>query len=130
MSDAFTIGQLARAAGVHVETVRYYQRRGLLREPPRPINGIRRYRRADADRIRFIKRAQHSGLALKEIRTLLGLSGRLACRATRHVAATKLEEIEARLRMLRRLRRELRAWVAACDANTRDACPALEKLAV
>ena len=129
MSESLTIGQLARAARVHVETIRYYQRHGLLRQPPRPLNGIRRYGRTDLDRLRFIKRAQHSGFVLKEIHALLGLNGRRACRATRVVAARKLEEIEERRRTLRHLRRELRAWVAACDANTLDACPTLERLA-
>ena len=61
MSESLTIGGLAKAAGVHVETVRYYQRRGLLREPARPLNGIRRYAAADVSRLRFIKHAQESG---------------------------------------------------------------------
>ena len=125
MSESLTIGGLAKAAGVHVETVRYYQRRGLLREPARPLNGIRRY----VSRLRFIKHAQESGFSLDEVNALLGLSGRPACRASRAVAAKKLEAIEERIQMLSRLRRGLRIWVAACDANTGDSCPALERLA-
>ena len=126
--ESLTIGGLAKAAAVHVETVRYYQRRGLLREPARPLNGIRRYAAADVTRLRFIKHAQRSGFTLDEIHALLGLSGRPACKASRSLAATKLVLIEERMRILTRLRRELRAWVAACDANTGDSCPALEKL--
>jgi len=126
--ESLTIGALAKAAGVHVETVRYYQRRGLLREPARPLNGIRRYAAADVTRLRFIKHAQRSGFTLDEIQALLGLSGRPACKASRSLAANKLLLIEERMRILTRLRRELRAWVAACDANTGDCCPALEKL--
>jgi len=129
MPETFTIGQVARTAGVNVETIRYYQRRGLMREPGRPLNGIRRYGRSDLDRLRFIKHAQQSGFALKEVQSLLGLSGRLACRATRTIAAKKLEAIEERMKTLQRLRRELRAWVAACDANTGEVCPTLERLA-
>ncbi len=129
MSESLTIGALAKAANVHVETVRYYQRRGLLREPARPLNGIRHYGVADVSRLRFIKHAQQSGFTLDEVRTLLRLSGRPACGATRSLAAKKLAAIEEKMRMLARLRRELRVWVAACDANTGDNCPALEKLA-
>ena len=129
MSESLTIGALAKAANVHVETVRYYQRRGLLREPARPLNGIRRYAVADVSRLRFIKHAQQSGFTLDEVRALLRLSGRPACGASRTLAAKKLAAIEEKMRILVRLRRELRAWVAACDANTGDNCPALEKLA-
>jgi MerR family mercuric resistance operon transcriptional regulator len=129
MPESLTIGALAKAANVHVETVRYYQRRGLLREPARPLNGIRRYGVADVSRLRFIKHAQQSGFSLDEVRALLRLSGRPACGASRALAARKLTAIEEKMRILARLRRELRAWVAACDANTGDSCPALEKLA-
>ena len=129
MIESLTIGGLAKAAAVHVETVRYYQRRGLLREPARPLNGIRRYASADVTRLRFIKHAQQSGFTLDEVQALLGLSGRPACKASRTLAAKKLIAIEEKLRILTRLRRELRAWIAACDANSGDYCPALEKLA-
>ena len=129
MPESLTIGVLAKAANVNVETVRYYQRRGLLREPARPLNGIRRYGAADVSRLRFIKHAQQSGFTLDEVKALLRLSGRPACGASRTLAATKLAAIEEKMRMLARLRRELRDWVAACDANSGDNCPALEKLA-
>jgi MerR family mercuric resistance operon transcriptional regulator len=129
VSESLTIGSLAKAASVHVETIRYYQRRGLLREPPRPLNGIRRYGAADVSRLRFIKHAQESGFTLDEIQALLRLSGRPACGASRALAAKKLESVEEKIRTLTRLRRELRAWIAACDSNTDERCPALEKLA-
>jgi MerR family transcriptional regulator, mercuric resistance operon regulatory protein len=129
VSESLTIGALAKAASVHIETIRYYQRRGLLREPVRPLNGIRRYGVADVSRVRFIKHAQQSGFTLEEVQALLRLSGRPACGASRALAAKKLAAIEEKMRILSRLKRELRAWVAACDANTGDHCPALEKLA-
>jgi MerR family transcriptional regulator, mercuric resistance operon regulatory protein len=129
VSESLTIGALAKAANVHIETVRYYQRRGLVREPERPQNGIRRYGIADVSRLRFIKHAQQSGFTLDEVQALLRLSGRPACGASRTLAARKLAAIEEKMRILTRLRRELRAWIAACDANTGDHCPALEKLA-
>jgi MerR family transcriptional regulator, mercuric resistance operon regulatory protein len=129
VSELLTIGALAKAANVHIETVRYYQRRGLVRQPERPLNGIRRYGIADVSRLRFIKHAQQSGFTLDEVQALLRLSGRPACGASRTLAAKKLASIEEKMRILTRLRRELRAWIAACDANAGDHCPALEKLA-
>ena len=129
MSESLTIGTLAKAANVNVETVRYYQRRGLLREPHRPLNCIRRYSIADVSRLRFIKHAQQSGFTLNEVEALLRLSGRPACGASRTLAAKKLAAIEEKMRILTRLRHELRAWVASCDVNIGDHCPALEKLA-
>jgi MerR family mercuric resistance operon transcriptional regulator len=78
----------------------------------RPLNGIRRYGVADVSRLRFIKHAQQSGFTLDEVRALLRLSGRPACGASRALAAKKLAAIEEKMRMLARLRRELRVWVA------------------
>lgn len=127
--ETYTIGGLATAAGVHVETVRYYQRRGLVSEPRRPQGGVRRYTDADAERLRFIKRAQAVGFTLVEIEALLALRARKSCRATRALAATKLQFVDARLRDLKRLRKELAQWIAACDANAVDSiCPAIERL--
>ena len=129
MSESLSIGALAKAANVNVETIRYYQRRGILREPVRPLNGIRRYGSADVSRLRFIRHAQQSGFTLDEVRALLRLSGRPACGASRALAARKLAAVEEKMRILSRLRRELRSWIASCDANTGDTCPALERLA-
>jgi MerR family mercuric resistance operon transcriptional regulator len=67
----FTIGELGKVTGIHVETIRFYQRRGLLAEPQRPLGGIRRYGEAEAARIRFIKSAKKLGFSLDEIITLL-----------------------------------------------------------
>ena len=99
MAESLKISGLARASGVHVETVRYYQRRGLLRQPTRPLNGIRRYGTADIARLRFIRHAQQSGFALDEVKALLALSGRPACRASRTIAAKKLQAIEDKMRI-------------------------------
>ena len=87
MPHALTIGRLAEAADVHVETVRYYQRRGLLAEPARPPGTVRRYSDADIERLRFIKRAQVMGFTLAEIESLLRMRQRPSCRATRSLAA-------------------------------------------
>ncbi|MGB6603038.1 MAG: MerR family DNA-binding protein [Steroidobacteraceae bacterium] len=131
MSRPYTIARLAAFGGVHVETVRYYQRLRLMPEPPRPAGGIRRYTEEDAARLRFIKRAQTMGFTLAEIRSLLALEQRRSCRATRELAATKLEVVDARIGELRRLRRELADLIAACDANTQDSkCPLIHRLAM
>ena len=128
--ETYTIGGLAAAAGVHVETVRYYQRRKLVSEPNRPQGGVRRYTKADAEQLRFIKRAQAVGFTLVEIEALLALRTRKSCRATRSLAVTKLQFVEERLRDLQRLRKELKQWIAACDSNAEDSsCPAIERLA-
>ena len=129
MHHVYTIAGLASAAGVHIETIRYYQRRGLVPEPPRPMGGVRRYTGADAERIRFIKRAQAMGFTLAEIATLLRLRIGHSCRATRELAAIKLESVDGRIRALRQLRKELALLIAECDVNTEDAsCPVIERL--
>ena len=129
MAQTYTISRLAAAAGVNVETVRYYQRRRLMPEPPRPPGGTRRYTDADAQRLRFIKRAQLMGFALAEIENLLDFKARRSCRTTRDLAASKLESVDARIRELRQLRKELARLVAQCDTNASDSsCPILDRL--
>lgn len=130
MSRPYTIARLAAAAGVHIETIRYYQRLRLVPEPPRPLGGIRRYTEADADRLRFIKRAQAMGFTLVEVESLLKLQARRSCHATRELAATRLRLVDARIRELRGLRKELAGLIADCDANTQEAkCPVIQRLA-
>jgi MerR family mercuric resistance operon transcriptional regulator len=86
MSEMLTIGRLARAAGMNVETIRYYQRRGLLPEPARPLGGQRHYGPAAAMRLRFVKRAQQLGFTLDEVKELLLLEDGQACTPTRMLA--------------------------------------------
>jgi MerR family transcriptional regulator, mercuric resistance operon regulatory protein len=130
MSRPYTIARLAAAAGVHIETIRYYQRLRLVPEPPRPLGGIRRYTEADADRLRFIKRAQAMGFTLLEVNSLLKLQARRSCHATRELAASRLRLVDARIRELRDLRKELSGLIADCDANPQDAkCPVIQRLA-
>jgi MerR family transcriptional regulator, mercuric resistance operon regulatory protein len=128
-TSGYTIGALAAAAGVHVETVRYYQRRGLMAEPPRPPGGVRRYGEQHAQRVCFIKRAQAMGFTLAEVDQLVRLRARRSCRATRELAAAKMRMVEVRIRELRRLRQELARLVADCDANTEETrCPMFDVL--
>ncbi|MBB5015356.1 MerR family transcriptional regulator [Rehaibacterium terrae] len=125
----FSIGRLAAAAGVHVETVRYYQRRGLLDQPVRPLGGIRRYGPADLERLRFIRRAKAMGFSLDEIADLSKIAGHRACERTRRLTEHKLAQVRERLEALRRLEAELVRLVAACSRHDGDECPTLGLLA-
>jgi len=125
-----TISRLAAAADVHVETVRYYQRRGLLAEPERPQGGVRRYGADDVSRLQFIRRAQAVGFRLDEIAGLLEVKGRRACEQTRLLTERKLTEVRQRMEELRLLEAELEQLVDECHhAAAGEACPALDRLA-
>ena len=123
-----TIGGLARAASVHVETIRYYQRRGLLSEPRRPSSGVRRYGLEAQTRLRFIKRAQDLGFTLDEVKDLIKLGETPSCRGARALAAVKLKVVESRMQDLARMRQALRALIRSCDARSEQFCPIIEKL--
>ena len=129
MTKSCSIGTFAKAAGVSVETVRYYERLKLLRQPERPVGRIRRYGPSEIERLRFIKRAKAAGFSLDEVGMLLHFEQDQSCRRTRELVAAKLRAVEGRVAELRRLRSELRQWVAECDGNDEGkACPALEAL--
>jgi MerR family transcriptional regulator, mercuric resistance operon regulatory protein len=129
MTEAkLTIGHIARSAGVNIETVRYYQRRGLVALPPKRSRGFRYYSPATASRVRFIKRAQALGMSLKEVQRLLKLDAKGACRENRALAVAKLALVEKKLLDLAKLRDVLRALVAACDQPHGTSCPIIEQL--
>ncbi|MCD6042480.1 MAG: merR [Burkholderiales bacterium] len=131
MQPGLTIGKVASAAGVNVETVRYYQRCGLVPEPPRPPGGVRRYPSETVARLRFIKRAQELGFSLVEIRRLLSLGDPQTCGKARALAAEKLSLVLARLADLERMRGVLEALIERCDAaNGRVACPIIQSRAM
>jgi MerR family mercuric resistance operon transcriptional regulator len=129
MTEAkLTIGHVARSAGVNIETVRYYQRRGLVPLPPKRARGFRYYTPATASRVRFIKRAQALGMSLKEVQRLLKLDAKGACAENRSLAVAKLSLVEKKLRDLAKLRDVLRGLVAACDQPHGTSCPIIEQL--
>lgn len=111
-----TIGQLAKAAGVNVETVRYYQRIGLIREPVKPAQGYRRYPASLAETIRFVKRAQELGFSLNEITDLLSLNAR-NCDEARAIAEHKHAVIQQRIDDLNAIQHELSRLINACRKN-------------
>lgn len=126
-----TIARLAEAGGVGVETVRYYQRRGLLRTPPRPQGpgsggGVRRYGAEDVRRLRFIRSAQAAGFTLEQIGELLALdAGEDRSRALA-LAQGRLAELDARIAELETARSALRRLAGACAGGGRGPCPILE----
>jgi MerR family mercuric resistance operon transcriptional regulator len=125
---SLTIGRLARAAGVGVETVRYYQQRKLL-PVPSPRGAYRYYDPASIDRIRFIRRAQELGFSLDEIAQLLQLQDGVDRRAIRRISAQRLQQIETKLADLKRMQRVLRHLLAECEHAGMDRqCPIIETL--
>lgn len=125
-----TIGRLADVVGVNVETIRYYQRRGLVPEPDKPVNGHRRYTTDAVKRVHFIKRAQVLGFTLEEISSLLELDEAHACGDTRELASHKLKVIENKLTDLKAMRKALIALVRQCDTGVeKGACPIIRALA-
>jgi MerR family transcriptional regulator, mercuric resistance operon regulatory protein len=129
MAEAkLTIGHIARSAGVNIETVRYYQRRGLVNLPPKRARGFRYYTPETASRVRFIKRAQALGMSLKEVQRLLKLDAKGACTENRSLAVAKLALVEKKLLDLAKLRDVLRGLVAACDKPHGSSCPIIEQL--
>lgn len=126
-----TIGQLAARAGVKVETLRYYERRGLLPAPPRSPGGYRLYPDGELARIRFIKRAQSLGFSLREIAELLclRLDPQSTCRQVRAQARAKIADIDRKVAALREVRQALAKLAAQCQGQgPTSACPILEAL--
>ncbi len=127
--SGITVGQLARDAAVNVETVRYYQRIGLLSLPSRNYGSIRRYLADDLKRIRFIKRAQNLGFSLDEVALLLGLSDGRHCAETKALAQTRLAVVEEKLADLEVIRKALKGLVAKCLKGSRGCgCPVIDAL--
>lgn len=125
-----TIGKLADAAGVNIETIRYYQRRGLLDEPPKPLGGHRRYSGDQVKRVRFIKRAQALGFTLDEVSALLTLDRACACKETRALASRKMAIVERKIADLSAMRQVLGGLIRQCDAERGGAdCPIIDVLA-
>jgi len=128
MRSDLTIGKLAESAGVNVETCRYYQRRGLLDQPKKPLGGYRHYPPDTAKRVRFIKRAQALGFTLEEVAGLLRLDVASACAETRELAAHKLALIEEKLAELTAMRKGLAALVSECGKGGKRPCPIIQML--
>ena len=129
--ESLTIGRLARAVGVNLETIRYYERRGLLPKPPRSGSGYRLFPAETKRRLRFIRRAQELGFSLGEIRELLSLRLAPAAKSAdvRRRAQAKITDIEAKIRSLQSMKKALRELTQTCSGcgPVRD-CPILESV--
>jgi Hg(II)-responsive transcriptional regulator len=123
------IGQLARSVGVHVETIRYYQRIGLIELPEKPYGRVRSYGEEDLQRLRFIRRAQGLGFSLEDIRALLELSTS-DCQQVQKLAIEKLNLVKAKLKQLRNIECALTRTIEQCSKRKApEACPIIQTLA-
>ena len=124
-----TIGRLAKEAGVNIETIRYYQRRGLIEEPPKPAGGHRRYPRSALRCIAFIRRAQALGFSLAEVETLLKYTDGRSWKETRGIAEKKFESLNVHINQLRKMRDELKSLIEKSRAGKgRGPCPIITAL--
>lgn len=129
ISVGTTIGRLAEAAEVNVETIRYYQRIGLLPLPDRDYGSIRRYAAADLKRVRFIKRAQALGFSLEEVALLLELSDGKHCAETKKLAEKKITMVKKKIDDLAAIQKSLRGLVTQCAKGSRGCgCPIIDTL--
>lgn len=129
MGKAFTIGALSRESGVNLETIRFYERSGLLPAPKRSASGYRHYEALDVRRLRFIRRGRELGFGLEEIKALLELASQphSPCAEADRLVQEHLVAIEARIQDLRRMQAEL-GKLAGCDSNQAEHCRLLEAL--
>jgi MerR family copper efflux transcriptional regulator len=129
MTTTIGIGALARRVGVSIDTVRYYEKSGLLAPQAKLASGYRRYGDPQVARLRFIRRAQDLGFSLRDIRELLGLSQLRDVARIKRTAERKLAEVEVRIAALHRVRRALADLIAQCPGHGRaEACPILKAL--
>jgi MerR family mercuric resistance operon transcriptional regulator len=129
--ESLTIGQLARQTDIGLETIRFYEREGLINNPPRRPSGYRAYPPEAVQRVRFIRTAKELGFSLKEVGELLALrvDPVESCAQVKAIAEDKITDVELRIRTLQRMRKTLRKLVTACEAReaTSD-CPILDSL--
>jgi MerR family mercuric resistance operon transcriptional regulator len=127
--ERFPIGRLSASSGVNIETIRYYERIKLLAPPPRTPGGRRLYSGDDLRTLVFIRRARELGFSLEEIRALVRLATQGAsCQQVRDIAVSRLEDIRAKLRDLRKMERALDAAVSRCSGQDVPECPILDAL--
>lgn len=126
------IGDLSRQAGVHIETIRYYERIGVLPKPARQSNGRRTYSPADAERLGFIRHARDLGFDLPSVRVLLALQEQpeASCEDASRIAQGQLEEVENRIARLLSLRDELARMVGDCHQGRVSECRVIEALSI
>lgn len=127
---ALTIGDMGKATGTKVETIRYYERIGLLPKPPRTTSNYRDYGQIELGRLSFIRRSRDLGFSLDQVRALLGLSDDRSCDCAGidKIANEHLIEVDRKIADLKALRRELKAVIDSCDGGTVAECRIIEAL--
>lgn len=129
LNNGLTIGAFAQFAGVNVETIRFYQRKGLLSEPDKPLGSIRRYGGADVARVKFVKSAQQLGFSLDEVAELLRLQDGTQCSEARTLAEHKLMSVRQKLTALTRIEIALTSLIRQCCTTTGEVtCPLISSL--
>lgn len=131
-SDPLMIGQLSARTGVNIETIRYYERIGLLPAPARTRGQHRAYDDAHMQRLAFIRRGRQLGFSLDDIRTLLALAerGEAACGATRDIALRHLADIQGKIASLKKLEAALKEMTRACKPGEQRSCPIIDAMSV
>lgn len=127
---AFTIGDMGRATGTNIETIRYYEKIGLLPKPERTTSNYRAYGQTELARLSFIRRARDLGFSLDQVRALLGISNdhTCDCAGIDRIAREHLLEVDRKLADLAALRKELKAVIDSCDGGTVADCRIIEAL--
>jgi len=130
--ETLTIGEVAKRSGVGIETIRFYERKGLIDDPPRRLSGYRQYPKETIDRLRFIRKAKELGFTLNEINDLLVISvdASASCADVKERAEAKIENIERKIQSLSRMKKGLKALASSCEGNQPiSQCPIIEALA-
>jgi MerR family mercuric resistance operon transcriptional regulator len=130
--DGMPIGELSRITGVHIETIRYYEKIGMLPSPPRSKSGRRVYGSSQTQTLAFIRRARELGFGIDDIRALLALAEpeHVSCAQVREIAAAHLGGVRAKIADLKRLVKILSQTIARCSDGSTPACPILDMLNV
>lgn len=125
----FSIGKASELSGVLIETIRYYEREGIVPKPDRTAFGRRTYEKADIDRLRFIRRCRELGLPISEARSLLGLAGDREhnCQSAQDIASHHLKDVRGKIAELKRMEMALQRMVSSCSNGGTD-CPILHEL--
>lgn len=126
--DGLTISAAARRAGIGVETIRYYQRIGLIEEPVKPVSGYRKYTNEDLRQLQFIQRAKQLGFSLADIKTLLSF-GEGSCDKSKELAASKLDDVRGKIKDLTTIADTLEQLIVSCENNrSTTSCPIIETI--
>jgi MerR family mercuric resistance operon transcriptional regulator len=130
LSITFSRGQLAKLTGVKAETVRYYEKCGLLDAPARSAGGHRIYTEGHVGKLTFIRRCRELGFTISEINDLLGLAnaGGKSCEQVRHTTADHLADVHNKIKDLRKMEKTLKGLITQCEGNTSPSCPIIEAL--